>query len=101
MQTREPSSKADGQYPLDSWVIALLLAPDSATGIPQTTEFEANPSKLGIVFKLSFDKNAKEGGALFDDVNAGGDEGAETTVPLLGDISLGPKEEGASGSIAL
>jgi hypothetical protein len=74
------------------------LAPDSAIGIPRTTEFEANPAKLGFVFRLSFDK---DGAALFDDVEAGGDEGAETTIPLLGDISLGPEEEHALGSIAL
>ena len=96
MQTREPSSQADGQYPLDSREIALLLSPDFATGIPRTTEFEANAAKLGFGFKFSFDK---EGGALFDE--AGGDEGAETTVPLLGDMSVGPKEERTLGSTDL
>jgi hypothetical protein len=66
--------------------------------MPRTTGFESNASKLGFVFELSFNK---EGGALFDDVKARGNEGAETTVPLLGDTSLRPKEEGTSGSTAL
>ena len=79
-------------------MIALPLAPDFATGIPRTTEFEANAAKLGFSFKFSFDE---EGGALFDDAKAGGDEGAETTVPLLGAISVGPEEESTLGSIGL